>query len=124
MQAASQSPGGTGGTGNFGGGVLAKVIGLIGAPIRAMHVLPYNTHMGEQPPADLHAVHRHHELCRIHPGRHDRARVDELSRDPLQGRHGCLKTHHPEQGPVQGLRQDDDHGLRRRPRRVRSLAWI
>eukprot|EP00959_Pyramimonas_sp_CCMP1952_P057696 1204214-Pyramimonas_sp.AAC.1 len=39
MQAASQSPGGAGGAGNFGGGVHAKVIGLIGAPIRAMSSL-------------------------------------------------------------------------------------
>eukprot|EP00959_Pyramimonas_sp_CCMP1952_P424298 8887259-Pyramimonas_sp.AAC.1 len=40
-----------------------------------------STHMDEPPPADLHDVHRHHELCRIHPGRHDRAHVDELFRD-------------------------------------------
>eukprot|EP00976_Prorocentrum_cordatum_P007777 154795-Prorocentrum_minimum.AAC.1 len=39
MQAASQSPGGASGAGNFGCGVLARAIGLIGAPIRAMSSL-------------------------------------------------------------------------------------
>eukprot|EP00976_Prorocentrum_cordatum_P035343 717907-Prorocentrum_minimum.AAC.1 len=42
--------------------------------------------MDERPPIDLHAVHHQCELCRVHPGRHDRAQVDELLRDPLQGR--------------------------------------